>query len=68
MNTDNKQPFFLAPGSDEAVAAGCTCPILDNFHGRGYAVDENGHSLFWYSLDCRIHIHGLFEEDGEAGT
>lgn len=23
------------PGSDEALAEGCTCPILDNAHGRG---------------------------------
>jgi hypothetical protein len=23
------------PGSDEAIAAGCTCPVLDNSHDRG---------------------------------
>lgn len=26
----------LAPGSDAAVAAGCTCPRMDNAFGRGY--------------------------------
>lgn len=29
MNTPN-------PGSDEAIAAGCRCPVLDNAHGRGW--------------------------------
>ena len=24
------------PGSDEAIAKGCTCPVLDNGHGKGY--------------------------------
>lgn len=24
------------PGSREAVAQGCTCPVMDNCHGRGY--------------------------------
>jgi len=24
------------PGSDKAIDAGCTCPVLDNGHGRGY--------------------------------
>ena len=26
----------MNPGSDEAIAAGCTCPVIDNGHGRGY--------------------------------
>lgn len=26
----------LNPGSPEAVAAGCTCPTIDNGHGLGY--------------------------------
>ena len=26
----------LRPGSDTARAAGCTCPVLDNAHGKGY--------------------------------
>ena len=25
----------LNPGSDEARKAGCTCPVMDNAHGRG---------------------------------
>lgn len=24
------------PGSDDALDAGCTCPVLDNGHGRGH--------------------------------
>jgi hypothetical protein len=37
------------PGSDAAIAIGCTCPVMDNGHGRGI----NG--LFWYSQDCPVH-------------
>jgi hypothetical protein len=40
------------PGSDAAVAIGCTCPVTDNGHGRG-AWGING--LFWRSLDCPVH-------------
>jgi hypothetical protein len=38
------------PGSDAAIARGCTCPRMDNGHGRGI----NG--LFWRSLDCPVHV------------
>jgi len=43
------------PGSEEAVEAGCLCPILDNRHGEGVGDDENGNRLFWYSSDCALH-------------
>ena len=26
----------MNPGSDDAIAAGCTCPVMDNGRGRGY--------------------------------
>lgn len=28
--------IFPAPGSKEVIAKGCTCPVWDNHHGRGY--------------------------------
>jgi len=41
------------PGSDDALAEGCTCPVLDNNHGdpelgriRGFVVIE-GCPLHW---------------------
>lgn len=40
------------PGSDAAVAAGCTCPRMDNGRGRG-AYGTTG--LFWYSSGCPVH-------------
>lgn len=42
-----KQPN---PGSEEAHAKGCKCPILDNNHGRG-----RGDGSFWISGDCPLH-------------
>lgn len=41
------------PGSEDAVALGCTCPVLDNCHGTG-VVGRPG--LFWISGDCSVHI------------
>lgn len=46
------------PGSDEALALGCLCPVLDNAHGAGAwggTKDENGELLFWRVDDCPLH-------------
>ena len=40
------------PGSDEAVAYGCKCPVLDNGHGAGSGW---GPGKFWISADCPMH-------------
>lgn len=55
------------PGSTEAVAAGCTCPVVENGHGKGAyggaALDENGGSplgaMFWIAEGCPLHDPGL---------
>lgn len=38
------------PGSDEAIAQGCKCPVLDNGHGRR----GGGKGPFWISESCPI--------------
>lgn len=43
------------PGSKEAVAAGCQCPVMDNGHGRGAYVDQNGDPVFWFNMNCPLH-------------
>lgn len=48
----------MNPGSDEAIAAGCRCPRMDNGHGRGYmggVKDEQGRTVFVITLDCPLH-------------
>ena len=41
------------PGSDAAIAQGCTCPVLDNAHGQGiFGNPENGH---WITQGCPLH-------------
>jgi hypothetical protein len=40
------------PGSDAAIALGCTCPVLDNGHGRGY-MGQKG--IYIYNLACPVH-------------
>ena len=47
------------PGSDEAVDAGCTCPVMDNHKGGG-AYGKDG--AFWINAECTLH--GLPEYNG----
>lgn len=42
------------PGSPEAVALGCTCPILDNARGAGHFGDGERFG-WWTSADCPLH-------------
>jgi hypothetical protein len=45
------------PGSDEALDAGCTCPVLDNGHGAGRGGD--GARYGWViSGTCKLHAVG----------
>ena len=40
------------PGSDDARKRGCTCPVMDNCHGRG-AYGVAGH--YWITEGCPLH-------------
>jgi hypothetical protein len=40
---------YRNPGSDEAISHGCTCPVLDNAHGRR----DDGWNVM--DLDCPLH-------------
>ena len=47
------------PGSDEAIAQGCICAVLDNNHGRFAPWPPDG----WYITEgCPVH-HLLDEEE-----
>jgi len=55
------------PGSDEAIAQGCTCGVLDNGHGKGCGqFDENGGPLFWCCVDCPLHGNPMVSRLMEA--
>jgi len=43
----------LRPGSDESIKAGCTCPVMDNYHGEGILID--GNRQFWIDSHCPLH-------------
>ena len=57
MIRSNRDPVPL-PGSDAALAKGCTCPIIDNRHGRGMGQDERGRTVCVMSEDCPLHGNG----------
>lgn len=46
------------PGSAEAGVFGCTCPVMDNHHGKGFpALDSDGGrcTAFWIDASCPLH-------------
>lgn len=54
------------PGSDEAIRLGCTCPIIDNHHGKGVPYGKDGSPLFWHSANCPMHGRAALERtDGD---
>ena len=40
-----------SPGTREAIAAGCRCPVMDNGHGWGYGTKGQ----FIYNEACDYH-------------
>lgn len=53
------------PGSKDAIAQGCTCPVLDNGYGRG-VTQIDGQWTFWISATCPVHrAHNPQEDDDE---
>lgn len=44
------------PGSDEAIKQGCTCPVLDNAHGKGIPTKDG--PMFWIAASCPLHGSG----------
>lgn len=47
------------PGSEAALDQGCTCPVIDNAHGRGWrgGVKDKitGETLYVYTHGCPVH-------------
>lgn len=44
------------PGSKYARALGCTCPVMDNCHGKGRGGD--GKQFGWFVSDlCGVHAN-----------
>lgn len=64
MQALKKNP--LPPGSDDAIAAGCLCPVIDNAHGKGWmdgVKDENGEIVYILSWVCPLHGVEEVEDD-----
>lgn len=59
-----------APGSAEAVAAGCRCPQLDNHYGAGVPglTDGEGKPVYWISAECPIHGSDATPQGGVIGA
>jgi len=53
VETTNAVP---PPGSDEAIALSCTCPVIDNGHGRGYYGQPG---VYVYTVGCPVHAPSI---------
>lgn len=53
------------PGSAEARAQGCSCPVLDNNHGRGYRGNPN---VFVRVVGCPLHCPQPEESHVDSGS
>lgn len=52
----SEKPARPNPGSDEAIAIGCLCPVLDNGHGRHAPfMGADGKPEWWVRGDCPVH-------------
>lgn len=66
---DKQQKKLPNPGTKEALDLGCTCPIMDNAHGKGIPLPNKKGEIeycFWYSGDCPVHVYRK-ETGGNAG-
>ena len=50
------------PGSDKARKLGCTCPVLDNAHGKGAWGTTGKGRLYWFNEHCKVH-HPIKKEE-----
>jgi hypothetical protein len=48
------------PGSEEARAQGCTCPVMDNFGGKTAPWPPDG---WWINGDCPVHAPSETKEE-----
>ncbi len=56
--TEQPQTGIPYPGSEKALALGCTCPFGDNCGGRGaWGTDTKpgNEKVFWKRGDCPLH-------------
>lgn len=53
--TESQHFVELTPGSPAAGKAGCTCPVMDNNHGKGFMRPPSGQPMFYMSSDCPLH-------------
>jgi hypothetical protein len=59
------------PGSAEARADGCICPVMDNARGKGYlggVKDEDGNTVFVMRADCPLHAIEFDDDTPSSGS
>lgn len=52
------------PGSPAAVAAGCSCAVMDNHNGEGIWYGDE--QVFWINGSCKIHGDSSYLEEDDV--
>jgi hypothetical protein len=50
---EGQLPYGPTPGSPEALAQGCLCPVIDNHRGKGFPGEDGPN--FWITGGCPLH-------------
>lgn len=54
MSSENVIIERLPPhGAKDAINKGCTCPVIDNYYGKGFML--RGERVFWFNAGCCLH-------------
>jgi len=53
------------PGSPDAVALGCLCPVMDNNHGKWAPYPPGG---WWITAGCPVHARKLTRAEATDGV
>lgn len=67
VDTANQAQDVPFPGSDEAIKRGCSCPVLDNNHGKfppWPASDQMPTGGWWINTGCPVHPMRGASDDG----
>ena len=60
-----KADMLPDPGSHDAVRQGCTCPVIDNNHGKGFPFGDDLDSVaFVMTADCPLHFPFYQRQEG----
>jgi hypothetical protein len=63
MNFGTITKLTIIPGTHQAQAAGCTCPVMDNNHGDGWMGLKD---VYVFNTECPVHSELIKQANSES--